>query len=66
LKLSLALSSWKNATRKARVCDKCAATSLIANKIGTTTTTTSLTATNKNPTASSALMEEDMNTVKKN
>jgi hypothetical protein len=57
---------WKNAVRNAHAHNKCAATSLIANKISTTTTTTSLAATNKNPAASSALTEEDMNAVEKN
>jgi hypothetical protein len=57
---------WKNAARKARAHDKHAATNPIANNIGTTTTTTTpLAATNKNPTALSALTEADMNTVEK-
>ena len=52
---------WKNAMRKA-----CAATSPIANSIGiTTTATTCLAVTNKNPATSPTLTEEDMNTVKR-
>ena len=57
---------WKNAARKARACDKHAATSPIANSIGNSTTTaTSPTVTNRNPTISSTLTEEDLNTVEK-
>jgi hypothetical protein len=56
---------WKNAVRKAHTRDKHTATNLIANNISTTTTTTSLAVTNKNPATSSALTEEDMNTVGK-
>jgi hypothetical protein len=56
---------WNNATRKAHACNKCAATSSIANKIDTTTNTTSLAVTNKNPAISAALTEENMNTVEK-
>jgi hypothetical protein len=61
---------WKNAARKARARDKRAArpianTAVNTSTTTTTTTTTSLAAATDNPATSSALTEEDMNTVEK-
>ena len=57
---------FKNATRKVCAHDKHVATSLIANSIGNTATTTTFpAATNKNTATLPALMEEDLNTIEK-